>query len=520
MIVTARNAVLPRIMSAARRIVPRTHSVLDCDLRADSVGARRGTDDAWPDGMSKVANTSFGLIAIACAVACVACNNGQGRQDAEEEDTVTSASLLQATSWTQTLSSDAGLITALEIAVDAMDRTFVLSCVGPCDAGNRLLSRIDRSGALAFSEQVTSRDGGERLDFLRISEDGRVGLAGDRVLPDGSTEFAVAVFHGDGRLEWRAHDDRPAHALDAAFGARGDVMVVGAASDGDGLGVAFGPTPRHVEWRFTTPNATFSRVRSDDRGFTSIAGTDVGNLATVWHLRGRGHLVFTYSAPDPTRSVALAVDDHGETLLASTQDRPRTLEGDTPLYLVTTKLDAVGDVVFTRFVDFGVQGSQLIDAAFGPCETVTVFGRHQGTARFGGDFQTTRYDEGGDLLWSNDDNFGFPDANPAAMALDHDGDVAEVGNVVVHVDQQSGFLVVYGADGAVQTTRFDPRGLVDVARDSTGGIVVLGTLGADAVVTREPAPTAEHRVHCEDHRPPASCSTDGGADAANAESSL
>jgi hypothetical protein len=130
--------------------------------------------------------------------------------------------------------------------------------------------------------------------------------------------------------------------------------------------------------------------------------------------------------------------------------------------------------------------SKPLDAAFGPRDSVTAFGRHQGTARFGGDFQTTRYDEDGNLLWSNDDNFGFPDASPAAMALDRNSDVAEVGNVFVSITQTSGFVALYAADGRLQKTRLDPSRLVDVARDSAGGIIVLGAHEASTIVTREP----------------------------------
>lgn len=90
-------------------------------------------------------------------------------------------------------------------------------------------------------------------------------------------------------------------------------------------------------------------------------------------------------------------------------------------------------------------------------------------------------------LWARSDSFGFPNTTPAAMAIDEDGDVAEVGTVFASLDAPgSGLTVVYGNDGSLLSSRLASPTLVDVTRDSTGGVIALGALNESTVVTREP----------------------------------
>lgn len=436
--------------------------------------------------MRDIANATRTCVFAACTVVCTAC--GAGHESQQSEGTATLALSRPASGWTQTLSSDDGVVTPLHVAVDRGDHTFVLACVGPCDAGERLLVRIDSDGEVAFSERLSSEMEPARLDVLNVSLDGRVGLAGDRVAPDGTTRMVAAVFRRDGRLEWQAHDDTPAHALDATFGAAGELVVVGAASDGSGIASAFSRRARgSLEWRFTTPNAGFSRVRSDHSGSVSIAGLipgASGQLATAWRLHRGGRLAWTYTAPGATTGATLAVDAERNTALVSTNFRPPTPE-ERPLDFVTTKLDARGEVLWTQSEEGGVNVSKPLDAVFRLRDDLTVFARRQAPGRFGRMFETFRYDARGHKLWGNENDFGFASADPAAMALDPDGDVAEIGTAFADVTSPTGFLAVYRSDGSLLRTRFDPSHLVDVARDSTGGIIVLGARGASTVVTRE-----------------------------------
>jgi hypothetical protein len=388
-------------------------------------------------------------------------------------------------------------VSPLHVAVDRRNQTFALACVGACDAGDRLFTRIDSRGNVIFSKELTPKRSVARLDLMALSKDGRVGLAGDRVAPDGTTQLTVAVFRRDGRLEWQAHDRASAHALDATFDTQGELVVVGAASGGGGLAVAFGPNPhRRIEWRFAAPDGSFERVRADAHGALSIAGNVGASNGAVqgkmWRLHRRGRLAWTYTSPETnvrfaTPGVALAVDGDGNSALVSLRSGPSTSEGETVLRFVTTLLDAQGSVRWVSEVFSGVNRPGLLDAAFSSCGDITEFGRRQGSARIGGDFKTVRFDDSGGLLWDIEDDFDFPETQPAAMAIGTDDTIAEVGTVFEHLDQRpgTGWIAVYGNDGTLLSARAAPSVLVDVARDSADGIVTIGQDGSSTVVSRE-----------------------------------
>ncbi len=427
------------------------------------------------------------------AFVCTACGGAVEGPTPTESSTAELALATRSSSWTQTFASDAGDVSPLHVAVDRRDQTFVLACVGACDAGDRFFARVDARGRTVFSKQLRGDHETTRLDQLAVSKDGRIGLAGDLVAPDGTTRFTVAIFSRDGRLEWQANDHAPAHALDAVFDAKGDFIVVGAATDGSGLAVAFDPRGRrHVAWRFGSPHAAFSRVRTDARGGVSIAGTvPSGGFSTpaqIWRLEGRGHLAWTYTPPAPTASVTLAVDDAGDSAFVSTKFHPTTTDGETPVAFVTTLLDVRGTVRWISQLDFQVTPAVLLDAAFSPCGDVTVFGRTRAGGRITFLFDTARFDANGNTIWlKNDEDFGFLATTPAAMALGSDGDVAEVGVVLADLNQPGkGWIALYGNDGSLLGTESVPAMLVDVARDSADGIVTLGHLDATTVVTRQP----------------------------------
>src|SRR5581483_5655883 len=93
----------------------------------------------------------------------------------------------------------------------------------------------------------------------------------------------------------------------------------------------------------------------------------------------------------------------------------------------------------------------------------------------------------GNALWGHDDDqFGFVDTRPAAMAVGADNSVAEVGAVLAKLDQNppTGWIAVYGNDGSLLSGRPAMDVAVDVARDSADGIITIGHLDASTVVSR------------------------------------
>jgi hypothetical protein len=392
-------------------------------------------------------------------------------------------------SWTQTFSVNGTVVSPLRLVVDPHGNTFLLACVGACEAGDRLFAKLDRRGKVRFSKRLSARHEVQQFDLLSLSKNGeRVGVAGNQVDADSSTEFAAEVFDDDGHVLARSHDEAPATAADANFSKKGHIIVVGRTSESSGLAVSFDPSDRHgIEWRFSAPDARFTRIRSDRTGSSSIAGTTVAdpihNVAAVWRLSGQGALEWSFTAPpEPSRPPALAVDNRGNTALVSTRPGPEA-DGASPVRFITTKLDAGGSVLWTVDEGVGANSSTPIEAMFGRQGELTVFGSLGSGGRPSQEFHTTRYNEAGVRLWSNSDDFGFFTANPTAMDLDQHGGVAEVG-VAGSLDRRTGIVVVYDADGNLRATQRDPARLVDVGTDRDGGVIVLGALDDNTVVTR------------------------------------
>lgn len=290
------------------------------------------------------------------------------------------------------------------------------------------------------------REDGAACEHMAIDDAGNVLLAGD------ANGRARIVKRGPDRsIVWtheRPMTDGGSEGLDVAIGRDGAVVVLGS-GEGRGQWVLVLDADGNEQWTKSLPleldlDGRDPQVGTDGDGNIIVAhtGRDGGDevLLRVVSYTPDGDERWSVDQHGPMIGVeALGVRESGESLLGHYTFESDTTEAVRTLVMV----DAAGAISWTKTSrDSAIELTNAI--AFAPCDTIVLAGGGDpGPSTYGTERRlwVSKIDLAGTPLWSQlIDGPLEPDGEDilGGVAVDEDGAITAVGNVVVAVDEVPG----------------------------------------------------------------------------------